>query len=52
LLSYVYGRIHSTGGNFCILETAMWNKNKNNKRFIISDKMYYYTVSEGEKKDK
>jgi hypothetical protein len=23
LLSYVYGRIHSTGGNFCILETAM-----------------------------
>jgi hypothetical protein len=48
LFSYVYGRIHSTGGNFYSLETAMGNKNKNNKRFIIADKMYYYTVGETE----
>jgi hypothetical protein len=49
LFSYVYGRFHSTGGDFYILEFAMGNKNKNNKRFIIADKMYYYTVdSEGQ----
>jgi hypothetical protein len=49
LFSYVYGRIDSTGGDFYILELAMGNKNKNNKRFIITDKMYYYTVgSEGQ----
>jgi hypothetical protein len=46
LFSYVYGRIHSTGGNFYMLELDMGNKNKNNKRFIIADKMYYYTVGE------
>jgi hypothetical protein len=27
-----------------MLELAMGNKNKNNKRFIIADKVYYYTV--------
>jgi hypothetical protein len=47
LFSYVYGRIHSTGGNFYMLELDVGNKNKNNKRFIIADKMYYYTVGEG-----
>jgi hypothetical protein len=32
-----------------MLELDMVNKNKNNKRFIIADKMYYYTtVKEGE----
>jgi hypothetical protein len=50
LFSYVYGRIHSTGGNFYILECEMENKNKNNKRFIIADKMYYYTTVEDEVK--
>jgi hypothetical protein len=46
LFSYVYGRIHSTGVDFYILELSMGNKNKNNKRFIIADKTYYYTVGE------
>jgi hypothetical protein len=41
LFSYFYGRIHSTGGNFYMLELAMRNKNKNNKRFIIADKMFH-----------
>jgi hypothetical protein len=49
LFSYVYGRIHSTGGDFYILECEMGNKNKNNKRFIIADKMYYYNGGEEEK---
>jgi hypothetical protein len=48
LFSYVYSRIYSTGGDFYILDLAMGNKNKNNKRFIIADNMYYYTVSDGE----
>jgi hypothetical protein len=48
LFSYVYGRIHSTGGDFYFLEVDMGNKNKNNKRFIVADKMYYYTVGESE----
>jgi hypothetical protein len=39
--SPVYGRVHSTSGNFYILELAMGNKNKNNKRFVIADKMYF-----------
>jgi hypothetical protein len=43
LFSYVSGRIHSTGGNFYMLECEMGNVNKNNGRFIIADKMYYYT---------
>jgi hypothetical protein len=30
----------------------MGNKNKNNKRFIVADKMYYYTVEEGENSGK
>jgi hypothetical protein len=46
LFSYVYDRIHSTGGDFYILECEMGNKN--NKRCIISYKMYYYTDGEGE----
>jgi hypothetical protein len=46
LFSYVYGRIHSTGGDFYILELDMGNKNKSNKRFIITSKMYYYTVAD------
>jgi hypothetical protein len=46
LFSYVYGRINSTGGNFYMLELDMGKKNKNNKRFIIADKMYYTTVGE------
>jgi hypothetical protein len=46
LFSYVYGRIHRSGGNFYMLELDMGNKNKNKKRFIIADKMYYYTVGE------
>jgi hypothetical protein len=44
LFSYVYDRIHITGGNFYMLELDMGNKNKNNKRFIITDKIYYYTT--------
>jgi hypothetical protein len=48
LFSYFYRRIHSTGGNFYMLELAMGNKNKNNKRFIIADKMYYYTICQEE----
>jgi hypothetical protein len=29
-----------------MLELDMGKKNKNNKRFIIADKMYYYTIEE------
>jgi hypothetical protein len=47
LFSYVYGRIHSIGGNFYMLELDMGNKNKNHKRLIIADKMYY-TVGSNE----
>jgi hypothetical protein len=50
LFSYVYGRRHSTGGNFYMLELDMGNNNKNNKRFIIADKKYYYTEGEGQMK--
>ena len=39
LFLYVYGRLHSTSGNFYILECSMGNKN--NKRFIVADKKYY-----------
>jgi hypothetical protein len=46
LFSYVYGRVHSTGGNFYILECSMGNKN--NKRFIVADKMYY-NICDGDK---
>jgi hypothetical protein len=35
LFSYVLGKIHSTGGNFYILELAMGNKNKNNKDSLL-----------------
>jgi hypothetical protein len=28
-------------GNFSILECPIGNKNKNNKRFIVADKIYY-----------
>jgi hypothetical protein len=45
VFSNVYSRVHSTGGDFYMLELAM--RNKNNKRFIIADKMYYYTVDSG-----
>ena len=31
-----------------MLELDMGNKNKNNKRFIIADKMYYYTIVDEE----
>jgi hypothetical protein len=50
LFSYALGRIHSMGDDFYILECEMGNKNKNNKRFIITDKMYYYTVGDEEVK--
>jgi hypothetical protein len=46
LFSYGYSRIHSTEGDFYILELDIGSKNKNNKRFIINDKMYYYTVGQ------
>jgi hypothetical protein len=31
-----------------MLELDMRNNKKNHKRFIIADKMYYYTEGEGE----
>jgi hypothetical protein len=49
LFSYVYGRVHSTSGNFYILELSMGNKNKNNKRFAITDKLYFTIVEDSEK---
>ena len=45
LFSYVYCRVHSTSGNFYILELAMGNKNKNNKRFVITD-MLNFTIDD------
>jgi hypothetical protein len=41
LFSHVYGRVHSTSSNFYILELAMRNKNKNIRRFVITDKLYF-----------
>jgi hypothetical protein len=41
VFSHVYGRVHSPSVNFYILELAMGNKNKNNKRFVITDKLYF-----------
>ena len=41
LFSYVYGRPHSTSGNFYILTLAMGNKNICNQRFVIKDKLYF-----------
>jgi hypothetical protein len=41
LFSHGYRRVHSTSGNFYIYELAMGNKNKCNKRFVITDKMYF-----------
>jgi hypothetical protein len=35
LFTKVYGKIHSTGGNFYLLEKSMGNVNKNNSRYVI-----------------
>jgi hypothetical protein len=35
LFTKVYGKLHSTGGNFYLLEKSMGNVNKNNSRHII-----------------
>jgi hypothetical protein len=35
LFTKVYRKIHSTGGNVCLLEKSMGNVNKNNSRHII-----------------
>jgi hypothetical protein len=35
LFTKVYGKLHSTGGNFYFLEKPMSNVNKNNSRHII-----------------
>jgi hypothetical protein len=35
LITQFYGKIHSTGGNFYLLEKSMGNVNKNNSRHIV-----------------